>query len=89
MMCACVCFVCVSLCVHAYACACACACACVLVCVRLWIDNALVIDQWSSLARLEPSAVFKFQMQDRKYDIHLEWARENSTNASSSVELVE
>ena len=59
--------------------------------VRVWLDNRVVIDQWSSLASPSPTAVFKFPMQQRHYDVQLEWMRQGDTltNASSSPELLE
>jgi len=57
--------------------------------VRLWIDNHLLMDEWTSLSDPAPDRVFKFPEIDRKYDIHLEWKRSNATNHSSSPELVE
>lgn len=56
---------------------------------RLWLDNNLVIDQWTSLAHATPSAVFKFPMIHRRYDVNVEWFRSNTTNVSSSPELLE
>ncbi len=33
--------------------------------VRVWIDNALVVDQWSSLASLQPTGVYTFHVCTR------------------------
>ena len=57
--------------------------------VRVWVDNSLVIDQWTSLSSHEPTAVIKYPMQSRKYDIQVEWMRGSTTIASSSPQLLE
>ena len=42
--------------------------------VRLWVDNLLVIDQWTSLAATEASGTILFGLGNEFYDITLEYA---------------
>eukprot|EP00960_Hanusia_phi_P070728 767378-Hanusia_phi.AAC.2 len=48
--------------------------------VKLWINNQLIIDQWSSLAFDPAVGVFDFQMSDVLYDIVLEYKNYNSSS---------
>ena len=41
--------------------------------VRLWLSNSLVIDNWSSLSSLTPSATFGFQSDSALEDIRIEY----------------
>lgn len=41
--------------------------------VRLWVANSLVIDNWSSLSSLTPSATFAFQSDSVLEDIRIEY----------------
>jgi hypothetical protein len=43
--------------------------------VKLWVDNKLVIDQWSSLAMTAPTAGYLFDSTSGIYDIHVEYFR--------------
>ncbi|EKX55501.1 hypothetical protein GUITHDRAFT_131684 [Guillardia theta CCMP2712] len=53
--------------------------------VRLWINNQLIIDQWSSLALDSAVGIFDFTMSDVLYDIVLEY---KSYNASTFLQLL-
>ena len=53
--------------------------------VRLWIDNKLVVDQWTSLAAAAPTGSYLFDSSSGIYDVHAEvWRQSGVTN----VELV-
>ena len=41
--------------------------------VRLWIDNSLVIDQWTSLSSTEPSGSMYFTIANGYYDLRMEY----------------
>jgi hypothetical protein len=41
--------------------------------VKLWVDNKLMVNQWSSLQRLEPSATVYFGRNDAYYEVMLEY----------------
>uniref|UniRef100_A0A7S0EWB6 PA14 domain-containing protein n=1 Tax=Hanusia phi TaxID=3032 RepID=A0A7S0EWB6_9CRYP len=43
--------------------------------VRLWIDNVLIIDQWSSLDQNSTNASYVFDSIGELYDIQLDWKR--------------
>ena len=57
--------------------------------VKLWVDNKLVIDQWSSLATTAPSAGYLFDSTSGIYDIHLEYFRTVASSASALPKLQE
>ena len=46
--------------------------------MRLWVDNSLVIDQWTSLAATEASGTILFGLGNEFYDITLEYAAQAS-----------
>ena len=47
--------------------------------IKLWIDNQLVIEQWSSLASQTPSGTFDFKNAEFLYDITAEYKHFSST----------
>jgi len=55
--------------------------------VRLWIDNVLIIDQWTSLANVTQSAAYTFDSTDHLYDVHLEWKREAGGDSTTTAAL--
>ena len=44
--------------------------------VKLWIDNKLIIDQWSSLDSTTPSGTYLFDSSSGVYDFHTEYFRQ-------------
>ena len=57
--------------------------------VKLWVDNKLVIDQWSSLAITAPTAGYLFDSTSGIYDIHVEYFRTVANSASANPVLKE
>jgi hypothetical protein len=57
--------------------------------VKLWVDNKLVIDQWSSLANVAPTAGYLFDSTIGIYDIHVEYFRTASVSAIATPVLLE
>ena len=47
---------------------------------RLWVDNSLVIDQWTSLASFSTSATIAFSVANGYYDILLEYKQLSSSS---------
>jgi hypothetical protein len=48
--------------------------------VRLWIDNSLIIDQWTSIATTAPSGTISFpSAADNLYDVQMEYRRYAAT----------
>ena len=54
--------------------------------VRLWLDNNIIIDQWSSLAQLVPSST-QSMTAARFYSIRVSYKKPGSLAASSQVKL--
>ncbi len=52
--------------------------------VRMWLDNALIIDQWASLTNLSPAGTVDLT-SDVQYDVRLDYQRDGS--AQGSVQL--
>ena len=50
--------------------------------VRLWIDDVLVVDQWSSLAAMEPTGTYAFRTATNWYNIDMEYALVNRSQSS-------
>jgi hypothetical protein len=46
--------------------------------VKLWIDNKLIIDQWTSISSLTPTGSYLFDSSTGIYDIHAEFLKEKS-----------
>merc|ERR1712216_170531 len=57
--------------------------------VKLWIDNVLIIDQWTSLANATSytTAGGNLDIVDALYDVQVEWYRKAGSNASTTAEL--
>lgn len=55
--------------------------------VKLWVDNVLIIDQWTSLANVTQSAAYTFDSTDHLYDVHLEWKREAGGDSTTTAAL--
>eukprot|EP00961_Rhodomonas_salina_P112023 1507814-Rhodomonas_salina.1 len=53
--------------------------------VKLWVDNRLIIDQWSSLAEVNATAAFAFDAVDALYDVQMEWKRMSGASATLSL----
>ena len=50
--------------------------------IRLWIDNALIVDMWASIIATEGSGTIVFGIQNGLHDILLEYKQEGSTVAA-------
>jgi hypothetical protein len=50
--------------------------------VKLWIDDVLLVDHWSSLGLLQPSATYAFARAQEWYNLKLEYALVNRTQTS-------
>ncbi len=57
--------------------------------MRLWIDNVLIIDQWTSLANATQFASYTFDSVNNYnlYDLQLEWKRTASSADGASAVL--
>jgi len=55
--------------------------------VKLWVDNVLIIDQWTSLANATQSAAYTFDNANGLYDVHLEWKREPGATSTTTAAL--
>jgi len=53
--------------------------------VKLWLDNKLVIDQWSSLVATAPSCTFAFPVAMDYYEIDLEYRHMVTTHTTLSA----
>merc|ERR1712216_598022 len=53
--------------------------------VRLWVDNKLIIDQWTSLKVAEPTGGYLFDSASGIYDIHAEILRTKDTTEADTV----
>jgi hypothetical protein len=53
--------------------------------VKLWVDNKLVIDQWSSLATTAPTAGYLFDSTSGIYDIHVEYFRKEGSSVAQPI----
>mmetsp|Transcript_34887 Transcript_34887/g.82189 ORF Transcript_34887/g.82189 Transcript_34887/m.82189 type:complete len:5981 (-) Transcript_34887:63-18005(-) len=52
--------------------------------VKLWVDNKIIIDQWTSLAIDQPTGSYLFDTSSGVYDIHAEWGRPAAATTSST-----
>ena len=50
--------------------------------VRLWVDDVLMVDQWTSLSAIEPSATYAFKTAEQWYNLKLEYALTNRSQSS-------
>jgi hypothetical protein len=58
--------------------------------VKLWIDNSLIIDQWTSIASTSPSGTISFpSAADNLYDVQMEYKRVTATPAVLAGALVD
>jgi hypothetical protein len=48
--------------------------------VQLWIDNSLVIAQWTSLATVDPSGTLSFPVAEDYYNLVMDYTRLLGTN---------
>jgi len=55
--------------------------------VRMWIDNALVIDQWSSLAWGYPTGTYTFDRAEYLYDVLVEFKSPGTTASRPFINL--
>merc|ERR1712159_281789 len=53
--------------------------------VRLWVDNKLIIDQWTSLKVAAPTGGYLFDSASGIYDIHAEILRTKATDEDDTV----
>jgi hypothetical protein len=52
--------------------------------VRLWIDNALVLDQWASLQSLSPAATYQFPVEGGYYEIRAQYSEKYDAASSAN-----
>ena len=50
--------------------------------VRLWVDDVMVVDQWTSLALIEASGTYAFASAAEWYNLRLEYALVNRSQSS-------
>jgi len=55
--------------------------------VRLWIDNKLIVDQWTSLSSGAPTGSYLFDSSSGIYDVHAEIYRKSGENTAKSVSI--
>merc|ERR1711966_41413 len=55
--------------------------------VRLWIDNKLIVDQWTSLDYAAPTGSYLFDSSSGIYDVHAEIYRKSGENTPKSVSI--
>merc|ERR1719181_1281419 len=55
--------------------------------VRLWIDNKLVVDSWTSLAGAAPTGSYLFDSSSGIYDVHAEIWRKSGDATVSAVSI--
>ena len=56
--------------------------------VRLWLDNSLVVDQWSSLATTRPTGTLQFDNANGLYDIKLEYKQDGGVDEEPQIMLL-
>jgi hypothetical protein len=56
--------------------------------VRLWLDNSLVVDQWSSLGTTRPTGTLQFDSANGLYDIKLEYKQDGGVDAEPQILLL-
>jgi hypothetical protein len=56
--------------------------------VRLWVDNSLIIDSWTSLAGTETSGTYYFDLGNDFYDITIEFAAQPPGTSSTGLSLL-
>jgi len=55
--------------------------------VRLWMDNSLIVDQWTSLSSTRPSGTLAFDTANGLYDIKIEYKQDGGVNAAAQLQL--
>jgi hypothetical protein len=50
--------------------------------IRLWIDNALIVDMWTSISTTEGSGIIEFGVKNGLHDLLLEYKQEGSIIAA-------
>ena len=55
--------------------------------VRLWVDNKLIIDQWTSIAVAAPTGGYLFDSASGIYDIHAEFYRDSTTLTAKELSV--
>ena len=55
--------------------------------MRLWIDNKLIVDQWTSLSSDAPTGSYLFDSSSGIYDVHAEIYRKSGENTAKSVSI--
>lgn len=55
--------------------------------VRLWVDNKLIIDQWTSLSVAAPTGGYLFDSSSGIYDIHAVLIRDKLQDAASTASV--
>ena len=55
--------------------------------VRLWIDNKLIVDQWTSLSSGAPTGSYLFDSSSGIYDVHAEIYRKSGVNDEKEVSI--
>jgi hypothetical protein len=56
--------------------------------VRLWVDGAIVIDQWSSLSSRWPSGTFAFAAAEHLHDVKMEYVHRGTSSDTPSLQLL-
>jgi hypothetical protein len=55
--------------------------------VRLWVDNKLIVDQWTSLSHAAPTGSYLFDSATGIYDVHAEIFSKKARAAASDVSI--
>ena len=55
--------------------------------MRLWIDNKLIVDQWTSLSSGAPTGSYLFDSSSGIYDVHAEIYRKSGVNDDKEVSI--
>jgi len=53
--------------------------------VKLWIDNVLIIDQWTSLTNATAVGGRNLDIIDNLYDVQVEWMRKSGSSSATAV----
>ena len=53
--------------------------------VRLWVDNSLIVDDWTSLASLHPTGTYHFTKDFNLYDIKVEFVERGANTRKLSL----
>ena len=55
--------------------------------MRLWIDNKLIVDQWTSLDYAAPTGSYLFDSSSGIYDVRAEIYRKSGVNDDKKVSI--